>query len=184
MSIDRKLTKNSLGKKGINEKIEFNNKNLIEKIKDEYNELLKIKGKKSSDFLIYLSKGIGYYHNDMLPIQKEIVEIFFQKEYIKILFSTENFYLPSKTIILTSLYNKKEERFLKGNEYYQITKRAGRKKDNFGNIIIMLNKNIKKEEYLSIIKGKPEPLNSCFKLSYNLVANLINKYKQRKILFH
>ena len=174
MSIDRKLTKKSLRKKGINEKIEFNNKNLIEKIKDEYNELLKIKCKKSSDFLIYLSKGIGYYHNDMLPIQKEIVEIFFQKEYIKILFSTENFYLPSKTIILTSLYNKKEERFLKGNEYYQITKRAGRKKDNFGNIIIMLNKNIKKEEYLSIIKGKPEPLNSCFKLSYNLVANLIN----------
>ena len=159
--------------KDTNNQILFNKEDVKEAIKNEYNRFMKIK-EQTDDFSNYLSTGIGYYHNDMLSFQKELVEIFFQKGYIKVLFSNENFNLPSKTILLTTLFKVKENRFLTGNEYYLITERVGRNKnDKFGNIIIMLNKNIKKEEYLSIIKGKQDPLNSCFKLSFNLFANLM-----------
>ena len=44
----------------------------------------------------------------------------------------------------------------------------------------MLNEEIKKEKYLSIIKGRPEPFISCFKLSFNLIANLIRVDKKIK----
>ena len=182
-SKDKKLAKKGLKKKRIDKKIEFNNTQLKEEIKNEYNKYLKLE-KQTDDFSNYLLEGIGYYHNEMFSFQKELLEILFQKGYIKILFATENFDLPSKTIILTNIFKPKENRFLTGSEYYQISERIAKNgKEKFGNIIIMLNKNIKKEEYLSIIKGRPDPLKSRFKLSLNLVANLIRiNYKIEDLL--
>ena len=90
-------------------------------------------------YLELIKAGIGYYHNDMFPFLKELVEIFFQKQYIKVLFSTENFYLPTKTVILTSLFKIKENRFITGNEYYNISERVGRinrNKKNMNNMEI------------------------------------------------
>jgi antiviral helicase SKI2 len=38
-----------------------------------------------------LEKGIGFHHSGMIPILREIVELFISRGYIKILFCTDSF---------------------------------------------------------------------------------------------
>jgi superfamily II RNA helicase len=157
-TINKRLSIRELRKKGYNKKIDFNSAKEKEDLEKEYNKILSklFKDYQKLDifrsYLELIKAGIGYYHNDMFPFLKELVEIFFQKQYIKVLFSTENFYLPTKTVVLTSLFKSKENRFITGNEYYNISERVGRinrnkkKYEQYGNIIIMLNEEIKKEK--------------------------------------
>ena len=149
--------------------------NSIKKLSEEDQKLPNI-----INFLPLLKRGIGVHHGGMLPILKECVEIMFQEGLIKVLFSTETFSMginmPAKTVVFTSLkkFDGEFQRYLGGGEYTQMAGRAGRRSiDQEGNVIVMIDKFIDKNECEKIIKGKSAPLISSFQLSYNQLANLI-----------
>lgn len=54
-----------------------------------------------------LLKGIGMHHGDLLWICKEIVELLFTKNLLKLLFATESFAMginvPTKTVIFFTI---------------------------------------------------------------------------------
>ena len=130
-----------------------------------------------------LRKGIATHHSKMLPVLKEIVEIFFAKGYIKLLFATESvaigLNLPVKTCIFTDI-NKHDgscQRILQGHEYVQAGGRAGRLGlDKIGHVIHLNNlfRNVESANYKHMMNGKPQALTSKFKISYNLLLNLLD----------
>jgi antiviral helicase SKI2 len=130
-----------------------------------------------------LEKGIGTHHSGMMPILREIVEILFARGYIKLLFCTETvaigLNLPVKTTIFTDVNKHDGETFrmLYGHEFVQASGRAGRLGlDQVGHVIHLNNlfKNIDSRNYKIMMNGKPQTLISKFKISYNLVLNLVN----------
>lgn len=157
------------------EKIEKIYLNAISKLSEDDQKMPNIQ-----NFLPLLQRGIGVHHGGMLPILKELVELLFQEGLIKVLFSTETFSMginmPAKTVVFTTLrkFDGEFQRYLGGGEYTQMAGRAGRRGiDQFGNVIIMVDKNIDQDICEKIIKGKSAPLISSFQLSYNQLANLM-----------
>lgn len=130
-----------------------------------------------------LEKGIATHHSKMLPVLREIVEIFFARGYIKLLFATESvaigLNLPVKTCIFTDI-NKHDGttmRPLYAHEYTQSAGRAGRLGlDTVGHVIHLNNlfRNVDSVSYKTMMNGKPQTLTSKFKISYNLLLNLID----------
>ena len=130
-----------------------------------------------------LEKGIATHHSKMLPILREIVELFFARGYIKLLFATESvaigLNLPVKTCIFTDLYKHDGNslRVLYGHEYTQAAGRAGRLGlDTVGHVIHLNNifRTIDTLSYKTMMNGQPQTLVSKFKISYNLLLNLID----------
>jgi len=132
-----------------------------------------------------LEKGIATHHSGTIPILKEIVEMMFSLGYIKLLFCTETFAcglnMPIKTVLFTDItkFDGRTSRLLYGYEYTQMAGRAGRRgKDTIG-YAIHLNNLFKGDmcemsEYKKMLEGAPQKLVSKFKISYNLVLNLIS----------
>lgn len=130
-----------------------------------------------------LEKGIGIHHSGMIPVLREIVELFISKKYIKLLFATESFAIgldcPIKTVIFTGLvkFDGNHERYLLPHEYTQMAGRAGRRGiDTVGNIIHCNNlfRNLPTEtEYRGMMEGKPQILVSKFKIDYGLIMNVL-----------
>ena len=130
-----------------------------------------------------LSKGIATHHSGMMPVLREIVELFFAKGYIKFLFCTETvaigLNLPVKTTIFTDINKHDGENFrtLLGHEFVQASGRAGRLGlDVVGNVIHLNNifRDTDRISYKQMMSGKPQLMTSKFKLSYNLLLNLID----------
>ena len=130
-----------------------------------------------------LEKGIAVHHSGVMPILREIVEILFEKGYIKFLFATETFSvglnMPIKTAIFTDVkkFDGSGMRMLHSHEFVQASGRAGRRGiDTVGHVIHLSNlfKNVDLTEYRTMMRGKPQTLVSKFKISYNLLLNLIS----------
>jgi superfamily II RNA helicase len=130
-----------------------------------------------------LEKGIATHHSKMLPALREIVEIFFAKGFIKLLFATESvaigLNLPVKTCIFTELHKHDGTslRILQGHEYIQSSGRSGRLGlDKVGHVIHLNNlfRNVDSVSYKMMMNGKPQTLTSKFKISYNLLLNLLD----------
>lgn len=130
-----------------------------------------------------LRKGIGIHHAGMMPILREIVEILFARGSIKMLFCTTSvaigLNLPVKTCIFTDVckHDGNHVTILQGHEYVQAAGRSGRLGiDTVGNVIHLNNlfRNVDYTSYKNMLKGKPQILTSKFKISYNLLLNLID----------
>ena len=130
-----------------------------------------------------LEKGIGIHHAGIIPVLREMVELLFSKGYIKLLFATETFAvginMPTKTVLFTDLnkFNGSVMRPLHSHEYTQMAGRAGRRGiDTIGHVIHLTNlfKHMDKITFKQIMKGNPQTLTSKFKISYNLLLNLID----------
>jgi superfamily II RNA helicase len=131
----------------------------------------------------FLEKGIATHHSGMMPVLREIVEILFSKGYVKLLFCTESvaigLNLPVKTTIFTDV-NKHDGntfRMLQGHEFVQASGRAGRLGiDIVGNVFHLNNlfRNMDTTGYKQMLAGKPQTLVSKFKISYNLILNLVD----------
>lgn len=133
-----------------------------------------------TNLLPLLLKGIGIHHSGLLPILKEIVEILFQEGLIKVLFATETFSIglnmPARSVVFTNLskFDGEERRILSSGEYIQMSGRAGRRGiDKKGIVVAMLSDvlNLKKGERL--FSGLADKLVSAFRLSYNMILNLM-----------
>jgi len=135
------------------------------------------------ELMSYLEKGVGIHHSGMIPVLREMVELFISKKYIKLLFATESFAIgldcPIKTAIFTGLtkYDGHEERYLQSHEYTQMSGRAGRRGiDTFGNIIhcnSLFRKMPTLTEYKAMMEGKPPKLVSKFRIDYGLVFSVL-----------
>ena len=130
-----------------------------------------------------LRKGVGIHHAGLMPVLREMVELLFARGCIKILFCTETMSvginLPVKTTIFTDVnkFDGSHMRMLYGHEYTQAAGRAGRLGlDTVGHVIHLNNlfRNVEQTPYKTMMKGDPQTLVSKFKISYNLLLNLID----------
>lgn len=135
----------------------------------------------------WLRKGIGVHHAGLMPVLREMVELMFAKGCVKWLFCTETMSvginLPVKTTIFTDLYkyNGERIRLLYSHEYTQSAGRAGRLGLDTVGHVIHLNNLIRRTDsvnYKQMMNGKPQSLISKFKISYNLLLNLIDTGEQ------
>lgn len=130
-----------------------------------------------------LRKGVGIHHAGLMPVLREMTELLFAKGFIKVLFCTETMSvginLPVKTTIFTDVnkFNGEINRMLYSHEYTQAAGRAGRLGlDTVGHVIHLNNlfRNVDSVSYKLMMNGKPQSLTSKFKISYNLILNLLD----------
>ena len=130
-----------------------------------------------------LSRGIAVHHGGLLPIVKEVVEILFAKTLVKVLFATETFAmglnLPTRTVVFSGFrkHDGRAFRDLLPGEYTQMAGRAGRRGiDSVGSVIIV-NSNSDEAPPAAALKqmilGHPTKLRSQFRLTYNMILNLL-----------
>ena len=144
----------------------------------QYNDLRKL-----------CSKGIAYHHSGVIPILKEVVEILFSKNLIKILVATETFAVgvnaPTKTVVFLELhkYCDNQVRFLQSDEYVQMAGRAGRRGlDKTGTIIILpVDKLLKQQELQKMMVGAVPKIKSKFHFSYNFILKLLIDSKDKDL---
>lgn len=136
------------------------------------------------DLISLLAKGIGIHHSGMIPILRELVELFISKKYIKLLFATESFAIgldcPIKTAIFIGLnkFDGNNDRPLMSHEYTQMAGRAGRRGiDTVGHVIHCCNlfQLPSMNEYKNMLSGIPQTLRSKFHISYSVILNLLKQ---------
>ncbi|KAI9141382.1 antiviral helicase [Paraphysoderma sedebokerense] len=128
-----------------------------------------------------MSRGIAVHHGGLLPIMKEMVEILFARGLVKVLFATETFAMgvnmPARTVVFSSIrkHDGRSFRDLLPGEYTQMSGRAGRRGlDDTGVVVIACPGDIYEKSRLSeMILGKPTKLESQFRLTYNMILNLL-----------
>lgn len=130
-----------------------------------------------------LSRGIAVHHGGLLPIVKEVVEILFAKTLVKVLFATETFAmglnLPTRTVVFSGFrkHDGRAFRDLLPGEYTQMAGRAGRRGiDPVGSVIIVNSNSDEAPPAASLkqmILGDPTNLRSQFRLTYNMILNLL-----------
>lgn len=132
------------------------------------------------NLLPLLRRGIGIHHGGLLPILKETIEILFGEGLLKSLFATETFAMglnmPARTVVFTSSrkFDGKSFREVTSGEYIQMSGRAGRRGlDDKGIVILMVDEKVSPAQGREIVQGKPDPINSAFHLTYNMVLNLL-----------
>ncbi|CAF1465826.1 unnamed protein product [Adineta steineri] len=167
-------------------KLDFNSedeKHLVEEVFNNAIDLLSDEDKRLPQIntvLPLLKKGVGIHHSGLLPIIKETIEILFGEGLIKALFATETFSMglnmPARTVLFTAArkFDGKELRWITSGEYIQMSGRAGRRgKDERGIVVLVIDERMSPATAKEIVKGKADPLNSAFKLTYNMVLNLL-----------
>ena len=130
-----------------------------------------------------LSRGVAVHHGGLLPIVKEVVEILFAKTLVKVLFATETFAmglnLPTRTVVFSGFrkHDGRSFRDLLPGEYTQMAGRAGRRGlDSVGSVIIVapgMDEAPPVAALRQMILGDPTKLRSQFRLTYNMILNLL-----------
>ncbi|ODV87600.1 hypothetical protein CANARDRAFT_6124 [[Candida] arabinofermentans NRRL YB-2248] len=128
-----------------------------------------------------LSRGIAVHHGGLLPIVKECIEILFSKMLVKVLFATETFAmglnLPTRTVVFSELRKHDGTGFrdLLPGEFTQMSGRAGRRGlDKTGTVIVMsYNEPLEQRAFKDVTLGTPTKLSSQFRLTYNMILNLL-----------
>ena len=169
-------------------KLDFNTPEGAEQVREVYNAALLNLSEEDRQLtavqaiLPLLEAGIGIHHSGLLPVLKELIEILFGESLIKCLFATETFAMglnmPARTVIFTAVkkFDGTDMRVLAPGEYTQMSGRAGRRgKDDRGICIVMCDERMEEHAMKEMILGKPQPLNSEFKLSYYSILNLLKR---------
>ncbi|KIR81186.1 antiviral helicase SKI2 [Cryptococcus gattii EJB2] len=128
-----------------------------------------------------LGRGIGVHHGGLLPLVKEVVEILFARGLVKVLFATETFAMgvnmPAKSVVFSGIrkHDGTSFRNLLPGEYTQMAGRAGRRGlDTTGTVIILSGDELPSVEELNeMMLGVPNRLSSQFRLTYNMILNLL-----------
>ena len=129
-----------------------------------------------------LEKGVAIHHSGMIPILREVVELFIERKMVKMLFATDSFSVglncAIKTTVFTGLrkFDGVGEQFLAPHLYSQCAGRAGRRgMDTVGHVIHCANLFDLPcvTDYREILCGKPQKMESKFHIAYDVVLNLI-----------
>lgn len=151
--------------------------NALNSLREEDRKLDQIIGLKSM-----LRRGVGVHHSGLLPIVKEIIEILFQENLLKVLFATETvsigLNMPARSVVFMSIrkFDGISMRYMTSGEYIQMSGRAGRRgTDKIGNVLLVLESStvITEKEIKKILHGPSNSLDSAFKLTYNTILNIL-----------
>ncbi len=139
----------------------------LRKLNGDYDKISMI-----NDIKSLAIKGIAVHHSGMIPVLKEIVEILYSKNLIKVLFATETFSvglnMPTKTVIFTSIkkFDGSTFRCLHSHEFIQMAGRAGRRGiDDKGYVIYLpqLERNFTSNiELKALLNSKPQNITSKY----------------------
>jgi len=160
--------------------IEQECKNILANKLPNYKEYLELSEYK--ELLVLLKKGIAIHHAGIISVFREMIEILFEKKYIKLLFATETLAVginfSTTSVIFTGIekFNGSTMRMLYPHEYTQMAGRAGRRGiDTVGKVWICGNliRNNDSTEIKHMITGPPQTLTSQFKISFTLGLNII-----------
>jgi len=139
---------------------------------DDYKRLVKM-----------FERGIAIHHSGMLPVFRELVEIMFEKGYVKMLLATETFAIgmnmPTKTVVFTNLskFDGREFRYFYPHEYTQAAGRAGRRgKDTVGHVFHLnsLFEMPTEHEYQQIMCNRGDVMRSKFSIDLKTVLSMSN----------
>jgi superfamily II RNA helicase len=132
-------------------------------------------------------KGIGIHHAGLIPVFKEMIEMLFSKNLIKVLFATETFAVglnsPIKTVIFSDIYkyDNSGKRRLLTHEFIQMSGRAGRRGiDTIGYVILipqLFTEETSGSELESLIYGKSQKIISKFNINTDLILNILEDKK-------
>ena len=166
--------------------VDFNNsmeKDNIQVIYDSAMEVLSQEDRRLPEvtsIVERLKRGIGVHHSGMLPILKELTELLFQENLIKVLFATETFStglnMPTKTVVFANAkkFDGGRFRWLSSGEYIQMSGRAGRRGlDDKGTVILMLDARMDPPTAKAMLQGAPDVLHSEFHLTYAMLLNML-----------
>ncbi len=130
-----------------------------------------------------LKRGLASHHAGLLPIVKEVTEMLFSQGFVSILFATETFAMgvnmPARAVVFTALrkHDGRDFRFLEPGEYTQMAGRAGRRGiDTTGNVFLFFSENervLEEWEMKKVLTGRPITLKSAFRLTYNMILNIL-----------
>ena len=128
-----------------------------------------------------MRRGIAYHHSGLIPILKEIVEIMFGKGLVKVLYATETFAvgvnMPTKTVVFGELekFDEKGRRYLRTDEYLQMSGRAGRRGlDKVGTVILIPTMDWPDQNQLrSMMTGKSPSIISKFTPTYQFLLKTL-----------
>ncbi|MDH7500320.1 MAG: DEAD/DEAH box helicase, partial [candidate division NC10 bacterium] len=132
-----------------------------------------------------LRRGIGVHHAGILPALKRLTETLFEKGLVRVVFATETMslgiHMPAKSVVLQGLSKRTDFGFrnLTHNEITQMGGRAGRRGiDPEGKCIVALESKEALGEALRLIRGRPEPIESQFRIGYSSAALLLRNYAE------
>ena len=85
--------------------------------------------------------------------------------------------MPARTVVFTAMkkFDGSEERIIAPGEYTQMSGRAGRRGKDDRGICIMTDEKMEESAMREMLQGKPQALNSEFKLSYYSILNLLKR---------
>jgi superfamily II RNA helicase len=170
---------------GIPAIIERECRNILSKKLVNYKEYIELP--EYLEIIKLLEKGIAIHHAGIMPVLREMIELLFEKGYIKLLFATETFAvginMPTKTVIFTGLtkFNGSTMRLLYSHEYTQMAGRAGRRGiDTLGHVIHCANlfELPNSIDYKNMLTGPPQKLSSKFKISFNLALSILSSNRK------
>lgn len=128
-----------------------------------------------------LKRGVGVHHGGLLPLIKEMVEMLFGRGLVKVLFATETFAMgvnmPARCVVFDTIRKFDGDGFrdLLSGEYIQMAGRAGRRGlDDTGTVIVLVKGDLPELSDLNrMILGVPTRLDSKFRLTYNMILNVL-----------
>ncbi len=130
-----------------------------------------------------LLRGIAAHHAGLLPTFKEIVEELFSRGLVKIVFATETLALginmPARSVVLEKMtkFNGQSHVDITAGEYTQLTGRAGRRGiDVEGHAVVVWRPGLEPEYVAGLAAKRSYPLNSSFRPTYNMSANLVAQF--------
>ena len=136
-----------------------------------------------AEWLGRLESGVAAHHAGMVPAFKEATEELFAAGLLGVVFATETLALginmPARTVVLESLtkFTGETHEALAPGDYTQLTGRAGRRGiDTEGFAVVLYSRYVPFQEVMKAAGTGAHPLVSSFRITYNMVANLVANY--------
>ncbi|MSV47736.1 MAG: DEAD/DEAH box helicase [Actinobacteria bacterium] len=132
-----------------------------------------------------LEHGIAAHHAGMIPSFREAVEDCFVEGLVRVVFATETLALginmPARTVVIERLskFNGEGHEFLTPGQFTQLTGRAGRRGiDDQGSAVVLWSPFCTFAQVATLAASREFPLVSSFRPTYNMAANLIERYEE------
>jgi ATP-dependent RNA helicase HelY len=136
-------------------------------------------------WLATLEHGVAAHHAGMIPAFREAVEACFVEGLLKVVFATETLAMginmPARSVVIERLskFNGEGHEFLSPGQFTQLTGRAGRRGiDDHGAAIVLWSPFATFEQVATLAASREFPLASSFRPTYNMTANLIQRYDE------
>ena len=136
-----------------------------------------------------LPRGVGMHHAGILPALKRLTEVLFERGLVQVVFATETMslgiHMPAKTVVIEGLRKRTDFGFrhLTLNELTQMAGRAGRRGiDPAGQCVVAVDSADTAGLADRLIRGRPEPIESQFRIGYSSAALLVERYRDPALI--